>query len=167
MTVREVRLFGDPVLLSQAEQVTDFDATLGTLIDDMFDTMDAEQGVGLAANQVGVLQRVFVYDAEGQRGHVVNPVWEPIGQETVFEVEGCLSIPGVSAAVTRHAKVRVSGQDRSGAPVSFEAEGLLARCVQHESDHLDGVLFLKRLEGEERKDAMRTLRSQEWFQRKP
>lgn len=163
MAVREVRLFGDPVLLSKADTVTDFDGTLSHLIDDMLDTMDAHQGVGLAANQVGVLQRVFVYDCEGTRGHIVNPKWEAIGEETLHESEGCLSIPGVNAPVTRHAQVRVTGQDRHGTPVSFEAEGLLARCVQHESDHLDGVLFLKRLQGDERKAAMRELREQDWF----
>lgn len=163
MAARQVRLFGDPVLLSTADSVTDFDATLSHLIDDMFDTMDQYGGVGLAANQIGVLQRVFVYDCEGERGHIVNPKWEAIGDETVYESEGCLSIPGVDASVTRSARVRVSGQDRHGRPIAFEAEGLLARCVQHESDHLDGVLFLKRLEGEERKAAMRSLRTQDWF----
>ncbi|ALA67364.1 peptide deformylase [Corynebacterium lactis] len=163
MAIREVRVFGDPVLLSKADTVTDFDGTLSHLIDDMFDTMDDEQGVGLAANQVGVLQRVFVYDCEGTRGHIVNPQWEAIGEETVHETEGCLSIPGVNGAVTRFAKVRVTGQDRTGTPVSFEADGLLSRCVQHESDHLDGVLFLKRLTGDERKTAMRSLREQDWF----
>lgn len=163
MAVREVRLFGDPVLLSKADTVTDFDATLSHLIDDMFNTMDEQQGVGLAANQVGVLQRVFVYDCNGTRGHIVNPEWEAIGDETVHEIEGCLSIPGINGPVTRHARVRVTGQDRHGTPVSFEADDLLARCVQHESDHLDGVLFLKRLEGDERKTAMRSLREQDWF----
>jgi peptide deformylase len=163
MAVREVRLFGDPVLLSKADTVTDFDATLSHLIDDMLETMDQQQGVGLAANQVGVLQRVFVYDCEGTRGHIVNPQWEAIGDDKVHEAEGCLSIPGVNGVVERNARVRVTGQDRHGAPVSFEADGLLARCVQHESDHLDGVLFLKRLAGEERKTAMRSLREQEWF----
>lgn len=163
MSVREVRLFGDPVLLSVADEVTDFDATLAHLVEDMFDTMDDEGGVGLAANQVGVLQRVFVYDCKGTRGHIVNPQWEAIDEDTVYETEGCLSIPGVNGKVTRSAKVRVTGQDSTGKPVSFEADDLLARCVQHETDHLDGVLFLKRLEGDERKNAMRELRNQDWF----
>ncbi|MEJ5919788.1 MULTISPECIES: peptide deformylase [unclassified Corynebacterium] len=163
MTVRSVRLFGDPVLVSRADEVTDFDHTLETLVNDMLDTMDEQGGVGLAANQVGVLQRVFVYDCEGVRGHIVNPEWEAIGEDTLFEEEGCLSIPGVNAKATRFAKVRVTGQDCKGVPVAVEGEGLLSRCIQHETDHLDGVLFLKRLDKEERKSAMKQLRQQEWF----
>ena len=156
-------MLGDPVLNEVAQEVTEFGTGIRTLVNDMFDTMDEQRGVGLAANQVGVLQRVFVYDCNGTRGHIVNPEWEAVGEETVHEIEGCLSIPGINGPVTRHARVRVTGQDRHGTPVSFEADDLLARCVQHESDHLDGVLFLKRLEGDERKAAMRSLREQDWF----
>lgn len=163
MAVREIRLFGDPVLVSRADEVTEFDATLGRLVDDMLETMDSAEGVGLAANQVGVLQRVFVYDCEGERGALVNPVWEPVGEETELDSEGCLSIPGVSADTERFLKVRATGKDREGRDVSIEAEGLLARCIQHETDHLDGVLFLKRLEPETRKAAMRELRATDWF----
>lgn len=163
MSVRQVRLFGDPVLTTEADVVTEFDSTLAHLVNDMFDTMDDERGVGLAAPQIGVLQRVFVYDCDGVRGHIVNPEWESLDDETLFEEEGCLSIPGVNGRVRRHAKVRVTGQDMTGTPVSFEGTELLARCVQHETDHLNGILFLKRLEGDERKSAMRSLREQPWF----
>lgn len=167
MTIREVRLFGDPVLRTVAEEVTDFDAALETLVTDMWDTMDEHEGVGLAANQIGVTRRVFVFDTShvegGWRGHIVNPVWEAIGEETQTGPEGCLSIPGVSAETERFQRVAVRGVDMHGEPVSFECEGLLARCVQHETDHLDGVLFLSRLTPELRKEAMREVRSAEWF----
>lgn len=167
MTVRAVRMFGDPVLRTPAEEVTAFDESLATLIDDMLDTMDEYEGVGLAANQVGVTRRVFVYDCshetEGMRGHIVNPVWEPIGEETQIGTEGCLSIPDVLKETERYQRVRVSGVDKAGEPVSFECEGLMARCVQHETDHLDGVLFLQRLTPELRKEAMAEIRNAEWF----
>ncbi|WP_080794788.1 peptide deformylase [Corynebacterium pacaense] len=169
MTVRDVRLFGDPVLTSRAEEITDFDEALALLIEDMFETMDAAGGVGLAANQIGVLRRVFVFDCShtdgGLRGHIVNPVWEAMGEETQTGGEGCLSIPGVKAETTRFEQVRLSGVDLHGNPVGIVASGLLARCIQHETDHLDGVLFLKRLAPEERKAAMGTIRASEWFNR--
>lgn len=163
MALRDVRLFGDPVLVSRADEVTQFDASLARLAEDMLETMDAEQGVGLAANQVGVLQRIFVYDCDGQRGALVNPVWEPVGDETATDTEGCLSIPEIRAETERWTKVRATGQRVDGTPVEIHAEGLLARCIQHETDHLDGVLFLKRLEPERRKAAMREMRSLNWF----
>lgn len=167
MTVRDVRIFGDPVLTSRADEVVDFDESLATLIDDMFDTMEDAGGVGLAANQVGVLRRVFVFDCShvdgGLRGHVVNPVWEPIGEETQTGREGCLSIPDVSVDTTRYETVRLSGQDRDGNPIGLVASGLLSRCIQHETDHLDGVLFLKRLDPAERKAAMGVIRASDWF----
>lgn len=163
MSVREIRLFGDPVLVSRADEVTAFDAKLAHLADDMLETMDFAGGVGLAANQVGVLQRIFVYDCDDRRGELINPVWEPIGEETEVSDEGCLSIPGIGAPTERYLRVRATGQDRTGTPVTIEAEGLLARCIQHETDHLDGVLFLKRLTPDVRKAAMRELRSTDWF----
>ncbi|PRQ11935.1 peptide deformylase [Corynebacterium sp. 13CS0277] len=168
MAVRPVRLFGDPVLKTRAEEITVFDDALKATVADMFDTMEHHGGVGLAANQVGLLTRVFVYDCShetpGARGHVINPVWEPVGEDTTFESEGCLSIPDVHAPVQRAAAVRCTGVDVDGNPVEFEATGLLARCVQHETDHLDGVLFLKRLSPEDRKTAMRSLRATDWYQ---
>lgn len=167
MTVRAVRLFGDPVLTTRAEEVTEFDDKLKTLIADMMDTMDDEGGVGLAANQVGVLRRVFVFDCSnvegGSRGHIVNPVWEAVGEETQTGAEGCLSIPGIQKDTTRYQTVTVSGVDSDGRPISIQASGLMARCIQHETDHLDGVLFLKRLEPVLRKEAMAEIRSAGWF----
>lgn len=167
MTIRDIRMFGDPVLTTRAEEVTDFDETLATLVADMLDTMDHAEGVGLAANQIGVTRRVFVFDCEhvdnGLRGHIVNPVWEPVGEEMQTGSEGCLSIPGISQDTERHNTVRVSGQDLRGNPISLVASGLMARCIQHETDHLDGVLFLRRLSPELRKEAMAEIRTSDWF----
>lgn len=168
MAVREVRLFGDPVLVTQADTVTEFDAHLAKLVDDMLETMDHYEGVGLAANQVGVTRRVFVFDCShetpGMRGHIINPVWEAIGEDTVVSSEGCLSIPGIHKDTERFATVKVTGQDVHGDPIEYTAEGLFSRCIQHETDHLDGVLFLKRLTPELRKEAMAEIRSADWFQ---
>lgn len=167
MTIREIRLFGDPVLTSQAEEVKDFDAKLEKLVADMLETMDAAGGVGLAANQIGVLKRVFVFDCshveDGLRGHIINPVWEAIGDETQTGPEGCLSIPDITEDTTRWQTVRVTGKDMEGNPISMVASGLMARCIQHETDHLDGILFLKRLDKDSRKQAMSHIRQSEWF----
>lgn len=167
MSIRPIRIFGDPVLLSRAEEVTTFDDSLAQLVQDMLDTMDDAGGVGLAANQIGILKRVFVFDCShtdgGLRGHIINPVWEAIGEETQTGREGCLSIPGISKDTGRYLQVKVSGQDKEGKPISMVASGLMARCIQHESDHLDGVLFLKRLTPEKRKEAMREIRESDWF----
>lgn len=129
----------------------------------MLETMDHHGGVGLAANQVGVTKRVFVYDCESDRGHVINPTWVPVGEETQSGPEGCLSIPGIRGEVERVETVRLRGQTLDGELVDREVSGLLARCVQHETDHLDGVLFLKHLAPEDRKQAMADIRRSEWF----
>lgn len=167
MSLRELRIYGDPVLGSRAEETSKFDAGLRALASDMLETMDKAGGVGLAANQVGILQRIFVYDCShtqsGLRGAIVNPVWTPVGEQQQIGPEGCLSIPGISAETTRFNQVFVSGQDIEGRPVSMVASGLMARCIQHETDHLDGVLFLQRLEAPVRKEAMRAIRESEWF----
>ena len=149
MTVRPVRIYGDPVLKTRAKEVVDFDDTLRRLVDDMFETMAAYRGVGLAANQVGVLQRVLVVDVPGDGGGsdrhaLINPVLESPSGSEVGE-EGCLSIPGVWDDVKRAARIVVRAQDPDGRPVTLTAEGYLARALQHEIDHLDGVLFVDRL----------------------
>ena len=167
MSLRELRIYGDPVLGSRAEEISRFDAGLRALASDMLETMDKAGGVGLAANQVGILKRIFVYDCShtqsGLRGAVVNPVWTPVGEQQQTGPEGCLSIPGISAETARFNQVFVAGQDIEGRPVSIVASGLMARCIQHETDHLDGVLFLQRLEAPVRKEAMRAIRESEWF----
>ena len=167
MSLRELRIYGDPVLGSRAEEISRFDAGLRALASDMLETMDKAGGVGLAANQVGILKRIFVYACShtqsGLRGALVNPVWTPVGEQQQTGPEGCLSIPGISAETTRFNQVFVSGQDIEGRPVSMVASGLMARCIQHETDHLDGVLFLQRLEAPVRKEAMRAIRESGWF----
>jgi peptide deformylase len=149
MPVRPVRIYGDPVLRQKAREVGGADDTLRALVADMRDTMHAYSGVGLAANQVGVLQRVLVVDVPLDEEHraryaIVNPVVAlRSGSET--GEEGCLSIPGVWEDVGRSRAITVRGLDEWGKPLAFEAEGYLARAIQHEVDHLDGVLFVDRL----------------------
>ena len=167
MTVREVRLYGDPVLTTRAEEITEFGPSLERLTQDMLETMEAAGGVGLAANQIGVSKRIFVFDCShyqhGLRGAVINPVWEAVGQEKQLGAEGCLSIPGISQPTERFSTVRLRGFDPHGRPISMLASGLMARCIQHETDHLDGILFLQRLSDELRKDSMKAIRQSEWF----
>ena len=149
MSVRPVRLYGDPVLRRRALEIDTFDGTLRDLVADMRDTMHAYRGVGLAANQVGVLQRVLV--AEVPLGEdrfaelaLVNPALSEVEGAAASE-EGCLSIPGIFDEVRRAEKVRVRALDLEGRPLDFVAEGYVARVLQHEVDHLDGVLFVDRL----------------------
>ena len=149
MALRPVRIYGDPVLRQKAHEVLDFDDALHALVTDLFETMHAYQGVGLAANQVGVAQRVFVVDVPSEDGShdriaVVNPLLsERRGRQR--DDEGCLSMPGITEEVERARSVRLRGLDELGRPIDRVVEGFLARAVQHEADHLDGVLFTDRL----------------------
>ncbi|MFR9750183.1 peptide deformylase [Nocardia sp. 004] len=163
MTIQPVRLFGDPILRARAAEVTVFDRELRQLVTDLTETMHDDGGVGMAAPQIGVGLRVFVYDTGDAAGHLINPQWEVVGDEEQVGPEGCLSIPGLRYDTRRALRVRVSGVDLDGTAVTFEAEGLLARCVQHETDHLDGVLFIDRLDPAQRKEAMRVIRESDWF----
>lgn len=161
MPILPVRTIGDPVLRTRAEEVTVFDDALRRLVADMHETMLDVGGVGLAAPQVGVSVRVFTWAVEGGQGHVVNPVLE-VGDEPQEGGEGCLSVPGLGFETPRRAWARVTGVDRDGRPVAVEGTGLLARCLQHETDHLDGRLYVDRLVGEARKEAMRALRAADY-----
>lgn len=154
----EVRIFGDPVLRKVADEVADIDAKLVKLADDMLDTMYAEPGLGLAATQVGVNRRFFVYDLGDGTGpkSIVNPVIQESRGEWLYE-EGCLSVPGLHWDIVRPKEVHLTGYDLEGNEVSVEADELLARLFQHELDHLDGVLLIDRLEDDRRKDALKTL----------
>lgn len=163
MTVQPIRLFGDPVLRTRASEVVDFDAELGTLVRDLFETMDAAGGAGLAAPQLGVGLRVFTYRIGDAAGHLVNPTWTVVGDGFDIDQEGCLSIPGLGWECRRHANVVATGWDRHGEPVVVEGSARLARCIQHETDHLDGVLFLDKLDPLTRKQAMAEIRAAEWF----
>jgi peptide deformylase len=164
VTVVPIRLFGDPVLRTPAEPVTVFDKELRTLVKDLEETMLDAPGAGLAAPQIGVGLRVFTYHVDDeQAGHLVNPVLHFPDEETQDGEEGCLSIPGLSFDCRRRANVVAHGQNMYGDPVTVEGTARLARCVQHETDHLDGVLFVDRLDAEQRKAAMRAIREAEWF----
>jgi peptide deformylase len=152
-----VRVFGDPVLRKVADEIAEIDGKLARLAEDMLETMYAEPGLGLAAPQVGVQRRLFVYDiGEGPRA-LVNPVISESSGEWVYE-EGCLSVPGLSWDIVRPKEVLLTGYDLDGNEVAIEADELLARLFQHELDHLDGVLLLDRLDADTRKDAMKRVR---------
>ncbi|MEJ7871054.1 MAG: peptide deformylase [Rubrobacteraceae bacterium] len=154
----EVRTFGDPALKSRASKVKDFDEPLKQLAEDMMRVMRERDGVGLAANQIGRLKRIFVAAYEDEEYVIVNPEIEERSETTEKDTEGCLSIPETRVEVERPTAVTVTGQDLSGVSVRVEAEGLLARIFQHEIDHLDGVLILDRTDRESRKNAMREIR---------
>ncbi|HEX8803712.1 MAG TPA: peptide deformylase [Acidimicrobiales bacterium] len=152
-----IRLVGDPVLRQRASEVADIDGRLVKLAQDMVTTMYEAPGMGLAAPQVGVEKRLFVYDVgEGPRT-LVNPEIVESDGEWTYE-EGCLSVPGLSWEIVRPKLVHLVGRDLDGNEVSIEADELLARCFQHEMDHLDGVLLLERLDADTRKAALRTIR---------
>ncbi len=165
--VRPMRLLGDPALRARCEEVTAFDAELARLIEDMYATMYAAHGVGLAANQIGVGLRVFVFDCpddEDHRhlGHVVNPRLAAADGVTVRGPEGCLSLPGIEAGTPRYDRAVIEGMTMAGKPVRIEGTGFFARCLQHEYDHLDGGLFIDRLTGLRRRRALRAVRRAPW-----
>ncbi len=162
MTVQPIRLFGDPVLTTPAEPVTTFDKELRVLVKDLTETMIDAPGLGLAAPQIGVGLRVFTFDVEDVVGHLVNPVLRMIGDEDQEGDEGCLSFPGLSFPCIRRQHVVATGHNMYGDPVTIDGSDLLARCIQHEVDHLDGILFIDRLDPEQRKAAMRAIREAEW-----
>jgi peptide deformylase len=172
MAVHPIRIVGDPVLHQPVRKVESFDDDLRTLVEDMFETMAAANGVGLAANQIGIDLRVFVYDCpddEGvrHRGVVVNPDIETSGRPETMpdpddDLEGCLSVPGESFPTGRATWAKVTGQDLDGEPITVEGKGYFARCLQHETDHLDGLLYLNRLVGRHSKESKRMLKRNGW-----
>lgn len=158
MAVLPIRKLGDPVLRERARSVERFDEALARIVDDMFETMYAAPGVGLAAPQVGISLRFFVYDdGDGSKGFVANPEISRLKKQEVRD-EGCLSIPGPFYPTNRALSVRVRGFDLDGAPLDIDAEGLLARIFQHETDHTNGTLYIDRLDDEGRREVMRMLR---------
>ncbi|MDP9796059.1 peptide deformylase [Catenuloplanes nepalensis] len=165
MTVQPIRLFGDPVLRSPAEAVVDFDRELRKLVADLTETMQEAGGAGLAAPQLGVGLRVFAFDVDDVVGHLVNPVLSFPDEEEQDGPEGCLSIPGLYYDTKRRLNVVAKGFNEFGDPLQIVGTGLMARCVQHETDHLDGVLFLDKLDPDARKAAMREIRQAEWYDR--
>ena len=159
MAILNIRIIGDPVLRTVADPVTEFGPELAKLVADMTETMEDVEGAGLAAPQIGVSRRVFTYRVGGVDGHIINPVLENSDDYQPDHVEGCLSIPGLGFPVRRFRATKVTGVDLHGNPVTVEGEGMLARCFQHETDHLDGILYTDRLEGEDRKKALRSIRN--------
>jgi len=161
VSVTPIRLFGDPVLRTPAEPVLDFDAELRRLVGDLTDTMLDAGAAGLAAPQLGVALRVFSYCVDGVVGHLVNPDLS-LGEEQETLPEGCLSLPGLRFDTPRAVQVVARGWNGFGEPVTVEGTHLLARAVQHETDHLDGVLFIDRMDRDQRKLALKAIREAEW-----
>lgn len=149
MALRTVRIDGDPILLKECKPVKEMTDRLREFIHDMFETMYAESGVGLAAPQVGMLKQLFVVDiGDGVRYVCINPEITPIGEEMQVGEEGCLSVPGKQGVVSRAMRIHVKCKNESFEDVEFDAEGFLARAMQHENDHLHGILYTTKVEGE-------------------
>ncbi|MFE1958824.1 peptide deformylase [Streptomyces sp. NPDC059479] len=165
--VRALRMLGDPALHACCEPVTDFGPALSELIEDLFATMYAARGVGLAANQIGVPLQVFVYDCPDDEdvrhlGHLVNPRLTRADDIVLRGPEGCLSLPGIEAGTERYDHAVAEGVDRHGEPLRIEGTGFFARCLQHECDHLDGMVYPDRLTGRRRSRVLRAARRAPW-----
>jgi peptide deformylase len=162
MSIQEIRFFGDPVLTTRAAAVVDFDKELRNLVADLTETMLDAPGAGLAAPQIGVGLRVFVWDIDEALGHLINPVLT-LSQEMQEGEEGCLSFPELRYETPRAMRAVAQGFNMYGEPITVEGTEFLARALQHETDHLDGILFIDKLSKEDRKLAMKEIRESEWF----
>lgn len=162
MSIQEIRFFGDPVLTTPASPVVDFDKELRVLVKDLTDTMLDAPGAGLAAPQIGVPLRVFVWDVDEALGHLINPVLD-LSEEMQDGEEGCLSFPELRYETPRAMRAVAKGFNMYGEPVVVEGTEFLARALQHETDHLNGILFIDKLSAENRKLAMKEIRESEWF----
>ena len=162
MSIQPIRLFGDPVLTTAALPVVDFDKELRQLVADLTETMLDAPGAGLAAPQIGVSLRVFTYWVDDVVGHLINPTLD-LSEEIQDGPEGCLSLPDMTFDTRRSMQVVAKGMNMYGEPVVIEGTQLLARAIQHETDHLDGIIFIDRLDVEGRKIAMKAIRETEWF----
>ena len=163
MAVRAIRLFGDPVLRSACDPITPGDQRARALVDDLLETVAEPGRAGVAANQIGVGQRAFSYNVDGEIGYIINPVLEEVSGEADLVDEGCLSVPGFYFPRLRHPWARVSGVDLDGNPVELSGDGLMAQALQHETDHLDGHLFIEGLEPEVKREAMQAIRASTWW----
>lgn len=163
MTVREIRLFGDPVLKTVSDQINNFDDKAKALIEDLLDTTKLPGRAGVAAPQIGVNLRAFSYNVNGQLGYIINPVLVEVSGDKNLVDEGCLSVPELWHKTPRYEFAKVVGVDLDGNQLELEGTGLMAQMLQHECDHLDGLVYLDRLEDEERKSAMKNLRTTDWF----
>jgi peptide deformylase len=162
MSIQQIRHFGDPVLVTPATEVVDFDKELRVLVKDLTETMLAAPGAGLAAPQIGVPLRVFVWDVDEALGHLVNPTLD-LSEEIQEGDEGCLSFPDLVYPTPRAFRAVAKGFNMHGEPIVVEGTELLARALQHETDHLNGILFIDRLSSEDRKKAMKEIRESDWF----
>lgn len=162
MSIQEIRYFGDPILTTPASLVTDFDKELRILVRDLTDTMLDAPGAGLAAPQIGVGLRVFVWDVDEELGHLINPVLT-LSEEMQEGEEGCLSFPELRYSTPRAMRAVAKGFNMYGEPISVEGSEFLARALQHETDHLNGILFIDKLSSEDRKLAMKEIRESDWF----
>ena len=163
MAVREIRLFGDPVLRAVSAPIDVIDEGVRALVTDLVDTVELPGRAGVAAPQIGVALRAFSYNIDGDIGYVLNPVLAEVRGEPQPVGEGCLSMPGLWHDALRHPWARVTGIDLDGNDIVLEGDGLLAQALQHETDHLDGMLYLSRLSPADRKTAMREVRESSWF----
>jgi peptide deformylase len=163
MAMRGLRYFGDPVLKTPCDPVTRFGKATQSLVTDLLDTVKPAGRAGLAAPQIGVSLRVFSYDVDGQSGYVINPEIVELSEATHEINEGCLSVPELWFPTVRAEYAVVRGVDLRNEPVTVEGKGVLAQCLQHETDHLDGVLYLDRLAKDHKRQAMREARTKDWF----
>lgn len=163
MTVRDIRLFGDPVLKTSCTAIIELDEKAHALVQDLLDTVQLDGRAGVAANQIGVGLRAFSYHVDGVVGYVINPTLSSVSGEPELVTEGCLSVPGLWAEVSRYPNAEVTGVDLAGNTVTVAGSGLLAQALQHECDHLDGLLYVDRLTPDRRKDILRQIRELSWF----
>ena len=161
--MREIRLFGDPVLRTVCDEIHEIDAGVRAMVQDLCETVDADGRAGLASTQIGYTQRAFCVNIDGVIEYVLNPEPVEVSGEPVPTGEGCLSVPGLWFPVLRYPRATVRGIDLDGKPVVLTGEGLKAQALQHESDHLDGKLYISRLDREARGEAMRQIRTSDWF----
>ena len=163
MPERQIRLLGDPVLKTRSEPIGTIDARVRSLVEDLLDSVRLPGRAGVAAAQIGVNLRAFSYNIDGEIGYILNPVLVELAGEPELVDEGCLSVPGLWYPTKRYPFARVTGIDLTGKPVAVAGEGLMAQALQHETDHLDGLLYLDRLDKENRRAAMKEVRESDWF----
>ena len=163
MPIREIRLFGDPILRSATDPIRRVDSATHALVRDLLDTVALPGRAGLAANQIGVGLRAFSVNINGRIEYILNPVLAEVRGEPELVEEGCLSVPGFTFTRRRYPWARVTGIDLDGNAVELEGDGLMAQALQHETDHLDGALFIEGLDPEVKQQAMREVRASEWF----
>nr|WP_225751315.1 peptide deformylase [Pseudoclavibacter sp. Marseille-Q3772] len=163
MTVRTIRYYGDPVLRTEADPIRVVDDQVRALVEDLLDTTNMEGRAGVAAPQIGVSLAAFSYHIDGRVGYILNPVLEEVSGEPREIDEGCLSVPGLWCKTSRYPYARVRGEDLEGREIVLEGEGLMAQMLQHETDHLKGIVYVDTLSKDERRRALREIRESDWF----